>query len=279
MRAPALAPTLYRPAAQSTGQHRHAGESRYPRLPTDGTPQNVGTGFRRHDGLAGPFLRRAVIPAILSLAPILLAPVAVWAQQSPVKKPTPVVQPQGQTHAQKPAAPPIAAPAKPEPPTVAAVAAPVVRPPAKKPVDGDKADAPQLPRFQSLRSNEVNLRAGPGTRYRIDWVYKRSDLPVQVVREFEHWRAIRDADGIEGWVNQATLNSRRNFVVKGGDATLRDDPNDKASPVATLKPGVIGRIRTCPKDSAWCHVTVAGHGGYLKRSQFWGTLPNEEIAP
>jgi SH3-like domain-containing protein len=219
----------------------------------------------------------ALVPTIA----LALAPVAGWAQQPPAKKPpTPVVQPHGQTHAQKPATPPVATPAKPEPPAAPAVVAPAVVAPGAKPAEGDKAaDAPKLPRFQSLRSNEVNLRAGPGTRYRIDWVYKRADLPVEVVREFEHWRAIRDADGIEGWVNQATLNARRHFVVKGGDATLRDDANDKSSAVATLKPGVIGRIRSCPKDSAWCHVTVAGHGGYLKRGQFWGTLPNEEIAP
>ena len=32
-----------------------------------------------------------------------------------------------------------------------------------------------LPRFAALRSDEVNLRAGPGTGYPIDWVYKRRD--------------------------------------------------------------------------------------------------------
>ena len=234
--------------------------------------------------LCGRWLRRAAVQAMVLLAPILLAPVPGWAQQPPVKKPPPVVQPQGQTHAQKPAPAPVAAPTAPEPPAVPAVVAPVAQhpvahPPAAKAADGEKPEPPKLPRFQSLRSNEVNLRAGPGTRYRIDWVYKRADLPVEVVREFEHWRAIRDADGIEGWVNQATLNSRRSFVVKGGDATLRDDANDKSSAVATLRPGVIGRIRSCPKDSVWCHVTVAGHGGYLKRAQIWGTLPNEEILP
>ncbi|MEI7713137.1 MAG: SH3 domain-containing protein [Rhodospirillales bacterium] len=229
--------------------------------------------------LRGRWLCRVAVQAMFLLAPILLAPVPGRAQQPPPKKPPPVVQPQGQTHAQKPAPAPVAAPAMPEPPVVPAVAAPVAHPPPVKPADGEKAEPSKLPRFQSLRSNEVNLRAGPGTRYRIDWVYKRADLPVEVVREFDHWRAIRDADGIEGWVNQATLNSRRSFVVKGGDATLRDDANDKSSAVATLRPGVIGRIRSCPKDSAWCHVTVAGHGGYLKRAQFWGTLPNEEILP
>ena len=231
-----------------------------------------------------------MLRAILPVVALALAPVGAWAEQPPAaasakKQPTPVVQPQGQTHAQKPAA----ALAKPEPPVVPA-AAPVMPPPvmpppvapppgAKPPEDGKPADAPKLPRFQSLRSNDVNLRAGPGTRYRIDWVYKRADLPVEVQREFEHWRLVRDADGIQGWVNQATLTARRNFIVKGADAKLMDDPKDTAAPVAVLRPGVIGRIKSCRKDSTWCHVQVAGHGGYLRRAQFWGTLPDEEIAP
>jgi SH3-like domain-containing protein len=235
-------------------------------------------------------------PALLLSIGVLLHPCAGMTQipapapppqpAPPPYKPTPVVHPRGPTHAQKPphatATPAPTAPAvpPPAPPPPASPPAPSATPDAQAPT----ADATQpaaapakFPRFQSLRSNEVNLRSGPGTRYKIDWVYKRTDLPVKVEREFEHWLAIRDADGIEGWVNAATLNARRNFIVQNADATLRDDPDDKAEPVAILKPGVIGRIKLCKKDSDWCQVQIAGHSGYLRRSQFWGTLPNEEI--
>ena len=44
-----------------------------------------------------------------------------------------------------------------------------------------------------------------------------------------------------------------------------------------LKPGVIGRIKSCQKDAEWCQVQVAGHSGYLRRMQFWGTLTGEQI--
>ena len=149
--------------------------------------------------------------------------------------------------------------------------------PAAKPSDPNAAPPPKLPRFESLRSNDVRLRVGPGTQLKIDWVYKRAELPVEIEREFGTWRAIRDPDGIQGWVSQANLSTRRTLIVQGADATLRDDPDDKAEAVAILKPGVIGRIRSCAKDSDWCQVKVADHSGYLRRGQFWGTLPNEEI--
>ncbi len=143
--------------------------------------------------------------------------------------------------------------------------------PEKSP-DAGKADgsAAKLPRFASLRSDDVNMRAGPGTRYRIDWVYKRRDLPVEIEREFDVWRWVRDADGIQGWVHQATLMGRRSFIVQKADATLRSDANDSASAVAILKPGVIGRIRSCAAASEWCDVQTGSYRGYLRRDAVLG---------
>jgi SH3-like domain-containing protein len=197
---------------------------------------------------------------------------------------TPVVPPHGPSRPQKPlAAAPAAVPVKPATGTVpdkpASQATPV--PPAETAPEAGKPDgnAAKLPRFASLRFDEVNMRAGPGLRYRIDWVYKRRDLPVVIVREFDVWRWVRDPDGIEGWMQQATLVGRRNFIVQKADATLRSEANDTAPAVAILKPGVIGRIRSCEASSAWCNVQTGSHRGYLRREQFWGVLPDEAVGP
>jgi SH3-like domain-containing protein len=123
------------------------------------------------------------------------------------------------------------------------------------------------------------MRAGPGTRYRINWVYKRRDLPVEIEREFDVWRWVRDSEGIQGWVHQATLMGRRNFVVQKSDATIRSETNDTASAVAILKPGVIGRIRSCEPASDWCNVQAGNYRGYVRRAQIWGLLPGEAINP
>jgi SH3-like domain-containing protein len=134
-----------------------------------------------------------------------------------------------------------------------------------------------LPRWASLRSEEVNLRVGPGMNYKIDWVYHRRDLPVQIEREFEVWRQIEDQDGVKGWVHQATLTGRRGFVVKDAERVLRRAAAEDAPAVARLKPGVIGRIRTCEAGAAWCEVQVGDYRGFLKREEFYGTFPNEAV--
>jgi SH3-like domain-containing protein len=230
---------------------------------------------------------RLLLCGMLVTAPGALAqtPSPQPTTQQPKPKQTPVVRPHGPTHAQKPpgkppAKPPAKAPA-PAPPAPVPVPAPTPAEEPKPPeteVNKGSATGLPLPRFAALRSDEVNLRAGPGTRYPIDWVYKRRDLPVQILREFEVWRLVQDPDGIKGWVHQATLTGRRSLIVTGSDATLRRDPKDNASAVAILKPGVIGRLRSCPAASDWCQVQVGDYRGYLKRGQFWGTLANEVVA-
>jgi SH3-like domain-containing protein len=195
---------------------------------------------------------------------------------------TPVVPPHGPTHPQKPAAKPAVPPVAVKPPPPAAPTPDETKAaPAEKLPDPEKPEgAPsKLPRFASLRSDDVNLRAGPGTRYRIDWVYKRRDLPVEIEREFDVWRWVRDADGIQGWVHQATLMGRRSFIVQKTDTTLRSDAKDGAGAVAVLKPGVIGRIRSCPARSDWCEVQTGSYRGYLRRETFWGLLPGETVNP
>lgn len=139
------------------------------------------------------------------------------------------------------------------------------------------AEGLPVPRFVSLRSEEVNLRAGPGDRYPVDWVYRRRDLPVEVVAEFNHWRKIRDKQGTEGWVHQSLLSGRRMLVVSGKTRTLRAEPQDTARPVALLEVGVVARLAKCPRNSAFCRVEAGGHDGWLKRDEFWGVYPNEWI--
>ncbi len=176
-----------------------------------------------------------------------------------------------------------------KPPQAAAhknAAAPAPAPPAAPPTQPEAQTPPEpakgasglpLPRFAALRSDDVNMRAGPGTRYPIDWVYKRRDLPVEIEREFEVWRLVRDPDGTKGWVHQATLTGRRTLIVTGATRSLHRQADAQSPVVAELKPGVIGRIRACAAGSDWCQVQVGDYRGFLKRSEFWGTEPGEVI--
>src|SRR5437868_5496125 len=101
------------------------------------------------------------------------------------------------------------------------------------------------PRFAALRSDEVNVRTGPGVRYPIDWVFTRKTLPVQITAEVDTWRKIRAVDGTEGWVHQSMLTGRRTAMVTGELRTLRKRNDAEAAALALLEPGVIGSLLEC----------------------------------
>jgi SH3-like domain-containing protein len=132
-----------------------------------------------------------------------------------------------------------------------------------------------LPRFVSLRADEVNLRTGPGVRYPIDWVYQRKGLPVQVIAEYEAWRQIRDAEGTTGWVHRTMLSGKRTVAINGDATRLYREPTGSAPVAAWVEPGVIGELLEC--DGDWCRISATDRGveGWIERRGLWGVLPDE----
>ena len=168
-----------------------------------------------------------------------------------------------------------------EPPAPAAVpAAQAPKPAAPPAADVGTNTGLHLPRYASLKSDDVNMRVGPAERYPVIWTYKRRELPVKIEREFDIWRLVEDMDGVKGWVHQATLTGRRTFVITGtDDRTLRGDASETADAVAILKPGVVGRIKSCEAGRAWCQVQVGEYRGWLQRGDVWGVDADEVVAP
>ncbi|MGH7002970.1 MAG: SH3 domain-containing protein [Alphaproteobacteria bacterium] len=138
-----------------------------------------------------------------------------------------------------------------------------------------RAEGPVLPRFASLRHDSVHVRAGPGQDYPIRWTYQRKGMPVQIVREYDNWRFVRDFEGSEGWVHAGGLTRRRTVLVMGSIRVLRAEPQDGAKPVARLEPGVVARLENC--ERIWCRLTVQGHAGWLKQQEVWGVRPGERL--
>lgn len=136
-----------------------------------------------------------------------------------------------------------------------------------------------VPRFVSLRSDEVNVRAGPGFQYPVNWVYQRKGLPIEIIGEFNVWRHILAPDGGTGWVHEATIRAQRGFYVTATEAPMRSSPNSGASVVAYLKHGVSGFLMRCTATSAYCKVATEFHTGYIARSDFWGAFPGETVKP
>jgi SH3-like domain-containing protein len=156
------------------------------------------------------------------------------------------------------------------------------------PVAAMAAEGPSglpLPRFVTTRSNPINVRVGPGTKYGVAWVYVKAGTPVEIIQEFDTWRKIRDADGSEGWLHQNLLQGKRAGLVAPASAepvALRRDPNDQAGVRAWLTPSFRVDIKEC--DGKWCKVIATAHplngspqsfDGWVHQGDLWGVYKDE----
>lgn len=152
------------------------------------------------------------------------------------------------------------------------------------PQERGSASGLAIPRFVSLKSDRVNLRNGPGTDYPTAWVFRRVGMPVEVLKEYEAWRQVRDSEGATGWVLHSMLSGRRTALVLPWEITpgqpaprtmLRGDDRETAAAVAIIEAGVIANVRRC--DGRWCYVAVEEIHGYIEQSKLWGVYRDEVI--
>jgi len=148
-----------------------------------------------------------------------------------------------------------------------------------------------LPRFVSLKSDRVNLRQGPGSDYRIVWVFRRAGLPIEVVKESESWRQVRDSEGATGWVLASMLSGRRTVTVspwEAGKPAASVPANSGASlvplfasewsgsgVVANVEPGVIASVLSC--SGTWCRISLGELKGFIEQKKLWGVYEGETV--
>ncbi|MDU8912393.1 SH3 domain-containing protein [Aestuariicoccus sp. MJ-SS9] len=130
-----------------------------------------------------------------------------------------------------------------------------------------------LPRYVSMKAAEGNVRRGPSLTHRIDWVYKRRDMPLQITAEHGHWRRVQDRDGAGGWVHYSLLSGVRTVIVDSDLLPLHTRPDPGAPVAAKLALGVIARLGDCGPE--WCHLSAGGYKGWGQKTALWGVRPDE----
>ncbi len=140
--------------------------------------------------------------------------------------------------------------------------------------------AAEVPRFASLSADKVFLRAGPGKQYPVKLVYQQQGYPVEIIREFDHWRKIQDKDGYNGWVYKGLLSAQRTSLIEepdiaGGTIWLKRSHESDSSKVARIEPGAILYLKEC--NEAWCRGSSQGITGWIERKYLWGIYEGEII--
>ena len=132
-----------------------------------------------------------------------------------------------------------------------------------------------VPRFVTLKSNEVNMRVGPGREYPLSWVYKQKNLPVKVIAEFDTWRKVIDHEGTIGWMHSQLVGLKRYALIQSRLTKLHRKPDSTSTVLAVADKGVLLELQIC--EPQWCRVASESVRAYVRREDIWGVLETETL--
>lgn len=132
-----------------------------------------------------------------------------------------------------------------------------------------------VPRFVTLKSDEVNMRVGPGREYKLSWVYKQKNLPLKVIAEFDVWRKVIDHEGTTGWVHSQLVTLKRYALIQSRLTKLYRKADETSPVIAVADKGVLLELQIC--EPLWCRVASDDLRAFVRRDDIWGVLDTETL--
>lgn len=130
-----------------------------------------------------------------------------------------------------------------------------------------KFSGKEVPRFESLKYNAVNGRAGPSRDHPILWRYERKGLPLLIIKESQNWRRVRDPEGAEVWVHARMLEPGNRAMVQD-DTVMHRDPDAMSPEIARIEATVLVELGSC--ERGWCRVSAGQYRGHVPARALWG---------
>ena len=125
----------------------------------------------------------------------------------------------------------------------------------------------------SVSGDDVNLRTGPGTNYKIKWKYG-DGFPLKVLKEKGNWLKVEDFEQDVGWLHKSLTSQMGHMVVKvnknkNKKVNIRSGPGTNYKIVGKAYYGVV--FKTLKQQQGWAKVKhESGVEGWINRALLWG---------
>ena len=132
----------------------------------------------------------------------------------------------------------------------------------------------EIPRFVSLKSNDVNIRVGPSINYPIELKYVIQNLPLEIIDEFDVWRKSRDQEGNIGWIHKSLIKGERHIITGSkidAETDLFSRPGGEI--IGVIKKNNILKLKNCTLN--WCKVSKGSVNGWVLKENIWGIYKSE----
>ena len=134
----------------------------------------------------------------------------------------------------------------------------------------------KIPRFVSLKSNDVNLRIGSSTNYPIILKYTIKAMPVEIIDEYQVWRKINDIEGNQGWIHKTLIQGDRYAIINQQyNSSVQIYSIPKGNKIGKIGKFNIVKINTCLLK--WCQINYKQFKGWVNKENLWGVYKDEKI--
>lgn len=128
-----------------------------------------------------------------------------------------------------------------------------------------------MEKYASTKNNIVNVRAGPGVKYPIEWQYTKR-VPIKIVGKIGNWHQIVDWDNQTGWINKILIGKNKLGIINHNKTYLMKSPKNINRVIAYIEKDKVVNIIDC--DIRWCKVKVntpkKEYKGWVEKIRIWG---------
>ena len=126
--------------------------------------------------------------------------------------------------------------------------------------------------FKAIKSDNANMRVGPGKRFEILWNFKKPGLPIKIHKKFEQWYQIETPDGSIGWMRNNLISYKEKTIIFIKNAKIYKDKNIESKIIANVDKNSILKIHYCKNE--WCKVESKKYNiiGFVQnnKNSMWG---------
>ncbi len=127
--------------------------------------------------------------------------------------------------------------------------------------------------FLCTRSNDVNLRNGPATFFKIVTKITVPNFPLMIIEDIDDWVYVQTFDKKVGWISKNLTKKTCPVIIRNADPTLTivqmfRNPSLEAKVVVKIENYAIVRTKKCYKQ--WCSLRLNGIFGWIERKHVWG---------
>jgi len=121
----------------------------------------------------------------------------------------------------------------------------------------------------SIKSSTVNIRSGPGTKYKkVALIENATYYPLDVIKKKGNWYHVKDYKNYTGWIYTTLVSKKDTVITEIDDCSIRKGPGLNYQILMVANNNVC--LKEISRQGKWIKIEDSdGDRGWIHRSLVW----------